>query len=241
LRAAGLQGPLTRPTSAGLAAAACLLVGDAAWLLLTGPPGMPLLAVWFVAAAAFGAFLPGWANQMSMVRAHLAGPGLIYALSPRSFGLLAVTVALAGLSDVLDGAIARRFEGTSSLGGALDPVVDGVFFGAVAVGLAAGGAYPAWLAGVVVLRYLIPALAGGLLLLWGRRPKLRHTPLGQGSTALIAILLGGVGLLRAAGRDTGALLIVSEAIIPLAALATFGNLLWANRHSIGGSGTPQGG
>ena len=232
---------MSRPTSTGLAGAACLLVADAAWLLLTGPPGVPLLAVWFLAAAAFGAFLPGWANQLSMVRAHLAGPGLVYALSPRSFGLVAVTVALAGLSDVLDGAIARRFEGATSLGGALDPVVDGVFFGAVAVGLAAGGAYPPWLAGVVVLRYLIPALAGGLLLLWGRRPRLRHTPVGQASTALIAILLGGVGLLRAAGRDTGSLLTVSEAVIPLAALATFANLFWANRHSIGGSGRPRGG
>ncbi|MDQ6922356.1 MAG: CDP-alcohol phosphatidyltransferase family protein, partial [Candidatus Dormibacteraeota bacterium] len=223
------------------AGAACLLVGDASWLLLTGPPGMPLLAVWFLAAAAFGAFLPGWANQVSMVRAHLAGPGLIYALSPRSFGLLAVTVALAGLTDLLDGAVARRFEGVSSLGGALDPVVDGVFFGAVAIGLAAGGAYPHWLAAVVVLRYLLPALAGGVLLLWGRRPRLSHTPLGQGSTMLIAILLGGAGLLRALGQDTGTLLTFSEVLIPVGALATFGNLLWANRHSIGGSGAPRGG
>ena len=36
------------------------------------------------------------------------------------------------------------------LGGALDPVVDGIFFGAVALGLALGGAYPLWLAGLVV-------------------------------------------------------------------------------------------
>ena len=224
-----------------MGAAACLLVADAAWLLLTGPPGWPLLAAWFLAAAAFGAFLPGWANQVSMVRAHLAGPGLVYALSPRTFGFLAVAVALAGLTDVLDGVVARRFEGTSSLGGALDPVVDGIFFGAVAVGLAAGGAYPGWLAAVVVLRYLIPALAGGLLLLWGRRPRLRHTPVGQVSTTLIAVLLGGVGLLRALGRDTAFLLLVSEAVIPAAALATFGNLFLANRRSISGSGAPRGG
>jgi phosphatidylglycerophosphate synthase len=232
---------LRRPAGAGLAAAACLLAADAAWLLLARPPGGPFLVVWFLAAAAVGAFLPGWANQVSMVRAHLAGPGLVYALSPGSFGLLAVTVTLAGLTDLADGAVARRFEGASSLGGALDPVLDGVFFGAVALGLAAGGADPAWLAAVVVLRYLIPALAGGLLLLWGRRPRLRHTPLGQVSTALIAILLGGVGLLRALGRDTGLLLTASEALIPLAALATFGNLFWANRDAMGGSGPPPGG
>lgn len=219
-------------------AAACLLVGDAAWLILAAPPGRPFLAAWFVVAAACGVFLPGWANQVSMARAHLAAPGLVYALSPASFGLLALTVSLAGLTDILDGAVARRFESASSLGGALDPVLDGVFFGAVAVGLAAGGAYPAWLAVTVVLRYLIPALAGAGLLLAGRRPRLRHTPVGQASTTLIAILLGGVGLLRALGRDTALLLVVSEVIIPLAALATFGNLFWANRDAIGGSGPP---
>jgi phosphatidylglycerophosphate synthase len=224
-----------------LAAGACLLAGDAAWLLLAAPPGAPLLAAWFLAAAVFGAFLPGWANQVSMARAHLAAPGLVYALSPQSFGLLALTVVLASLTDVVDGAVARRFERASSLGGALDPVVDGVFFGAVAVGLAAGGAYPGWLAAVVVLRYLIPALAGGLLLVAGRRPRLSHTPLGQVSTVLIAVLLGGVGLLRAVGRETTLLLLVSEIIIPIAALATFGNLFWANRRSMAGSGTSRDG
>jgi cardiolipin synthase len=232
---------LKRPTGAGLVGGACLLVGDATWLLLVRPPNASLLGAWFLAAAVVGCFLPGWANQVSMARAHLAVPGLVYALSPRYFGGLAVVVALAGLTDVLDGFVARRLEGSTPLGGALDPVVDGVFFGAAAIGLAAGGAYPGWLAAVVVLRYLLPALAGGTLLLAGRRPTLRHTPLGQVSTVLIAVLLGGVGLLRALGRDTGLLVPLSEAIIPLTALATFGNLFWANRRSISGSAGPPGG
>jgi phosphatidylglycerophosphate synthase len=226
---------LRRPTGAGAIAAVCLLAGDAAGILLARPPGVVWLVCWLLAAAAFGCFLPGWANQVTMVRAHSAGFGFVFALSPASFGLLAAVVALSGLSDVVDGAVARWFEGTSPLGGALDPVVDGLFFGAVAIGLAAGAAYPGWLAAVVVLRYLLPALAGGLLFLGGRNPRLRHTPVGQASTAMIAVFLGGVALLRAASRDTGLLLTVSEVLIPLAALATFGNLVWVNRRAITGS------
>jgi cardiolipin synthase (CMP-forming) len=226
---------LRRPTAAGAIAAGILLAVDAACILLTRPPGVVWLVCWLLAAAAFGCFLPGWANQLTVVRAHGAGFGLVFALSPATFGLLAGVVGLAGLSDVLDGAVARWFEGASPLGGALDPVVDGLFFGAVAIGLAAGAAYPGWLAAVVVLRYLLPALAGGVLLVGGRRPRLRHTPLGQASTALIAVLLGGVALFRAAGRDTSLLLTVSEVLIPLAALATFGNLVWVNRRAITGS------
>jgi hypothetical protein len=96
-----------------------------------------------------------------------------------------------------------------------------------------GVSYPLWLAGVVVLRYALPALVGGILLLAGRRPALQHTPLGQASTMLIGILLGGMALLHGLGWSTAGLLLpLSEVIIPLAALATFGNLFWANRRAL---------
>ena len=227
---------MSRPPPAALAGTAGLVAADALWLLAARPPGVVLLVPWFAGVALFGCFLGGLANQVTIARAHLAAPGLVYALQPSALGPLAVVVAMAGLTDVVDGAIARRLDRTTRLGGALDPVVDGIFFGAVAVGLAAGGAFPAWLAAVVVLRYLLPAAAGGLLLLAGRRPQLSHTPAGQVSTALIAVLLGGLALLRGWGRDPGLLLALAEAVVPLAAAATFANLAWANRAAILGSG-----
>ena len=227
-----------RPNPIGLAAAVCLLVADLLWVLLVRPPGAVLMVAWFGALAAFGCFLRGLANQVTLARAHLAAPGLAYALLPQSLGPLAVVVALAGLTDIADGAVARRFNRPTALGGALDPVVDGVFFGAVALGLAAGGVLPAWLAAVVVLRYLLPAAAGGLLLAAGRRPRLRHTPLGQASTTIIAVLLGGLAILRGLGRDSHLLLGVAEAAIPVATAATFGNLIWANRAAIAGPAGP---
>lgn len=227
-----------RPTATGVVAAVFMLAADLFWLLLVQPPGGVLLVVWFAAVAGFGCFLRGLANQVTIARAHLAAPGLAYALLPGSLGPLVVVVALAGATDLADGVVARRFDRPTALGGALDPVVDGVFFGAVAIGLTAGGALPVWLAAVVVLRYLLPALAGGVLLLAGRRPQLRHTPLGQASTTVIAVLLGGLALLRGLGRDSSLLLAVSEAAIPVAAAATFGNLIWANRTAITGSARP---
>ena len=142
---------------------------------------------------------------------------------------------LAGLTDVVDGLIARRLEQPTSLGGALDPVVDGVFFGALALGLAAGQAYPGWLAVLVILRYSLPAAVGAGLLLLGRRLEIRHTPLGQASTTLIGVLLGGVALLRGLGQDTRLLLAVTIVMIPIAVLATFANLYWANRAAFGAS------
>ena len=225
---------MIRPSPVGIAATGCLLVADAAWLALVRPPGLEVLAAWFAALLLAGAFLPGLANQVTISRAHLAGPALVYSLVPSRLLELAAVVGLAGLSDVLDGAVARRLEQRGRLGGALDPVVDGLFFGAVAIGLALGGTYPAWLALVVVARYGLPALAGGALLVAGRRPELHHTPLGQASTTLIAFLLGALALARALGWGSEGLLVVSEVVVPLAALATFANLFWANRAAIAG-------
>lgn len=230
---------LIRPTTVGIAASACLLTADLVWLALVRPPGMAILAGWFAAMALLGAFLPGLANQVTLSRAHLAGPALVYSLLPSRLLQLAAVVSLAGLSDLIDGAIARRMGSSTRLGGGLDPVVDGVFFGAVAVGLSLGGAYPWWLALVVIVRYALPAMVGAGLVLAGRRPKLEHTPLGQVSTVLIGILLGGLALLRGLGLRTDGLLLVSEVVLPAAALATFVNLFWANRAAIVGGSAPR--
>lgn len=216
-----------RPTGAGIIGGAVYIVLIVLWELAARPP--PLLSLWFAPLLLVGAFLPGPANQVTLARAYLAGPALLYARDPHGFGLLAVTVALAGLTDLADGTVARRFGGPSRLGGALDPVVDGVFFGAVGLGLWAGAAYPGWVAVVVVLRYVLPALAGGALLLSGRRPELRHTFFGQVSTTLIAILLGGVALLRGLGQDPSPVVLAGEIVIPAATLLTFANLAWAAR------------
>jgi len=202
------------------------------WVLGTRPPGpAPLQLGWFVAIAAAGVFFPGAANQVSLARAYLAGPALGYAAT-QGWGPLAVVVAVAGLSDLLDGTIARRFAHPSTLGGGLDPVVDGLFMGGVAIGLVVGGVLPLWLAGVVVARYLLPALAGGVLIAAHRRPELRHTLTGQVSTSLITILLGGVALLRGLNQDSSGWLNAAEVVVPAATLATFAHLAWAARRTM---------
>ena len=203
-----------------------------AWAWLGGQPGPAWLeAAWFATVAAVGGRLPGPANQVSLARAYLAAPALVYAMH-QNFGPLDVCVALAGLSDLVDGTIARRFVRPSNLGGALDPVVDGVFLGALVIGLAAGGAFPIWLAFVVIARYLLPAAGGLVLISMHRTPELRHTVTGQISTSLIIVLVGGVCLFRFFGQDTTNVVIGAEVVIPIATVATFVHLGWAARRPV---------
>ncbi|HKC20739.1 MAG TPA: CDP-alcohol phosphatidyltransferase family protein [Candidatus Dormibacteraeota bacterium] len=163
------------------------------------------------------------ANQVTLVRVYLAVPVFFFAVGGE-YGAAALVVALAGLSDLVDGTIARRLGQMSNFGGGLDPVVDGVFMGAFVVGIAIGGAIPFWLALVVIARYLLPALGAGVLLLLGRRPEMRHTLTGQVSTVLIFVLVGGVCLLRGLHQDPGTLVRAAEVVIPVATVATYVHL-----------------
>lgn len=204
----------------GVIAGLVYLAIGLAWISITQPP--LYLIAWLMLVAVVGSYIPGEANQVSLARAYLALPALAYAIEGQ-LGLLAVVVAVAGLTDLVDGTVARRLEQPSQLGGALDPVVDGIFMGALCIGLAVGGFIPLWLALVVIVRYLLPAVAGGLLIVLGRRIDLRHTLMGQVSTTLILLLIGGVCLFRGLGQDPGGLLNAAEVVIPVATLATFIN------------------
>ena len=210
----------------GVIAGAMYLALGLVWLVLAVPDNSWLVGSWLLIVAVIGALVPGEANQVSLARAYLAAPAFVYSLD-RQFGFLAVAVAVAGLSDLVDGTVARRFARPSTFGGGLDPVVDGLFMGAVCVGLALGGAFPVWLALVVIARYLLPALAGGLLLALGQRPDLRHTLMGQVSTTLILVLVGGVCLLRGLNQDSSGLVAAAEVVIPIATVATYVHLAWA--------------
>ncbi|MGH7919508.1 MAG: CDP-alcohol phosphatidyltransferase family protein [Candidatus Dormibacteraceae bacterium] len=219
-----------RPHASGALAALLWLCAAGLWLYLARPHlGLAVLA-WFCLLAIVGIVIPGVANQITFARAYLAGVAFAYVLSPAGLVGLAITVGLGALSDVIDGYVARRRHETSSFGGALDPVVDGIFFGAAALGLAVGGAYPLWLAIVVAVRYATPAVVGAAALLLGYHPTIRHSPLGQLSTASIAILLGLIALLRGLDVDAGWLAVVAEIVIPLTGLVAWANLAWTNWH-----------
>ncbi|TMD19784.1 MAG: CDP-alcohol phosphatidyltransferase family protein [Chloroflexi bacterium] len=217
-------------TRAAIVASVVYVVAGLAWAWSGWQPGPPLLVTaWIVVVAAAGAFVPGIANQVTLARAYLAAPALVYAMAPGGFGPLAVTVAIAGLTDLVDGTIARRTRAVSSFGGGLDPVVDGIFIGAMGLGLTAAGAIPLWLALVAVARYVLPAAGGAVLVLRRKRVDFRHTVTGQISTTLNLVLIGGVALLRGLNLDPRNLVLGAEIVIPVATVATFVHLALALR------------
>ena len=74
-----------------------------------------------------------------------------------------------GVTDFLDGYLARRFDQVSTLGKVLDPLADRVVFVTGVLSIAVYGAVPPWLAAVVLGHELIVSVAVVVLAALGAR------------------------------------------------------------------------
>jgi len=83
-------------------------------------------------------------NLFTMVRIAMT-PFILYALAHGQFLLGGWLFGAAAFTDLLDGAVARRFGGESKIGLYLDPIADKILLSSIYIGLAAGGAVPVWL------------------------------------------------------------------------------------------------
>ena len=96
--------------------------------------------------------------------ARLAGvPVFLWlVLGPRTATADIIAAALlgaAGISDWLDGKLARMFNQTSRLGTLLDPLADRMYIAATIVALAIRGIIPWWLFGLILVREVCVTLA----------------------------------------------------------------------------------
>ncbi|MCW2834230.1 MAG: CDP-diacylglycerol-phosphatidylglycerol [Nocardioides sp.] len=116
-------------------------------------------------------------NLLSMLR--LAGVPLFLwlVLGPEADLVALVVLMVSGVTDYLDGYLARRLDQFTSLGEILDPVADRLYILAVVIGLALRDIIPWWVAIILPLRDL---------LLWGLVPLLRT----RGYSALPVHFLG---------------------------------------------------
>jgi phosphatidylglycerophosphate synthase len=145
----------------------------------------------------------GLPNGLTALRAYTCFPLILCAALPLAgnTGLyLWCAIGMpAGALDLVDGWIARRFGPVTELGEALDPLGDAVFFSVGAVGCVLVGIIPAWLGGVMLLRYAGPLLLTPIVFLMRRRPALVHTEWGRRSTLLTGVVLFVCMVVRLAG------------------------------------------
>jgi len=103
-----------------------------------------------------------WPNALSAARLAGVPVFLWLVLGPRSATgdiIAAALLGLAGISDWLDGKLARMLNQTSKLGQMLDPAADRLYIGATIIALAIRGIIPWWLFVAIVGREACMVLA----------------------------------------------------------------------------------
>jgi cardiolipin synthase len=145
----------------------------------------------------------GLANQLSFLRLALI-PSIYLFIVEGYMAYAFVAYALAGLSDILDGMLARRLGLESRLGLVLDPLVDVGYILGIFTALYEVGWVPPWLFAVVCLRYAILLLGATVVYFVRGRLKIQPTGFGKASGIVITgvnYLLLTLGLFGALERS----------------------------------------
>jgi cardiolipin synthase len=104
-------------------------------------------------------------NIICILRIALVWP-VAAALAHREYLLALALIIVAGVSDVVDGYLAKRFNWTSELGKFLDPLADKLLLVTVFVEAAWLGLAPWWLTSAVVARDVLIGLGAMVFRLW---------------------------------------------------------------------------
>lgn len=131
-----------------------------------------------------------------------------------------VIFVVAGVSDAIDGFIARRFDMASELGAYIDPIADKALIVSIYVTLALVGEVPVWLVLLVVSRDVL--IVAAVLLSWVLDRPVTIAPFVVSKLntavqiALAALLLGA----HAFDADPGNLVAVGQFVVALLTLAS---------------------
>ena len=91
-------------------------------------------------------------------------PVIVWAIVSSQMEIAFAIFVIAGVSDAVDGFLAKRFNMASELGALLDPLADKALLVSIYVALGIWGAVPRWIVILVVSRDIM--IVGAILLSW---------------------------------------------------------------------------
>lgn len=127
-------------------------------------------------------------NMLSILRMLMVVP-VVWALASGRFGFALGLFAAAGVSDALDGAIAKRWHWSSRLGALLDPAADKLLVLGTYTTLAVGHRVPWWLIGLMFGRDVV-IVSGAAVYRWQRGPFVIQPALSSKVTTGLLIVVG---------------------------------------------------
>ena len=128
-----------------------------------------------------------WVPNLITLARLLAVPVTVYALLSGAYPLAFWLFVAAGISDALDGIIAKRFNVTSEVGAYLDPLADKALLVAIFVTLGYLDLVAVWLVILIVFRDFL--IIGGAILFQTLTQSLHMEPLMVSKTNTLAQIL----------------------------------------------------
>jgi cardiolipin synthase len=122
-------------------------------------------------------------NVMTLTRVLLIPIFIIFIIN-KSFTAALITFAIAGITDGIDGLIARITNQRTELGAYLDPIADKLLLLSTFSTLAIIEIIPSWLAVIVITRDVIILIGFLLMLLTSYHPKINPSFLSKTTTTL---------------------------------------------------------
>ena len=167
-------------------------------------------------------------------------PLTIWLIISNAYDFAFAAFILAGLSDAVDGYLARRFQLQTELGEILDPIADKALLVSIFVALGALGHLPVWLVILVASRDVL--IVGAVVISWFMDKPIAMKPLWiskvntTGQIALAGTVLADLGF----GWQIGSLLEIG--LVLIAALTAASGAIymrdWVRHMSNGGKDTP---
>jgi cardiolipin synthase len=121
------------------------------------------------------------ANGLTALRLLLAPP-IVAAMWAGRLWLAIVLFAVAATTDLVDGAVARRYHLETPFGAYLDPVADKCLLSAMFLSMAVARMVPWWFVAIVLGRDVYLLLAAAILLRFSGRRKFPPSVWGKAST-----------------------------------------------------------
>lgn len=131
-------------------------------------------------------------NMITLARLF-AVPVVVWAIATGESGIAFALFVAAGISDGIDGYLAKRFHLETELGAYLDPIADKALLVSIYVALAIAGELPVWVTTLVVARDLLIVGAVMLAVVLGRPVRVRPIAVSKANT-LVQIVLAAVVL-----------------------------------------------
>jgi cardiolipin synthase len=160
-------------------------------------------------------------NLITLARILLV-PVLVWAITSGEMRLAFLLFVAAGISDAVDGFLAKRFGMASDLGAYLDPLADKALIVSIYVSLGIAGAIPAWLVILVVSRDLMIVAAVMLSWLVGRPVEIKPLRVSKLNTVAQIMFAALVLAALAFGFNAEPFLTLTMAVVAILTLLSIG-------------------